>query len=204
MAEIKEYEMKKTILSMAVMTALAGSLQAGGDVAPVAPAPADDSGFYLGMGLAAANVYGSDRDWFDGTPGQDISIALSLLAGYRINPYLAVEGRGTMDIWKADFTDYANFSLFVKPMYPATEEWTLYALLGYGWVNIDGDGGQADIINKGAFQWGLGTEYALVDNWSLFADYTWLLNDETADVLLPDGSPEVSHEMFTVGTMYKF
>jgi len=196
--------MKKTMMSLAAAIALASVVQAGGDVAPMAPVTVEKSGLYVGAGLAAVSTYGGDLDWFSGTGGQDRLGALVGILGYRFNRYIALEGRGSIDIYGGDFTDIADFSLFLKPIYPVTEEWELYALLGYGWVNIDGDGGWRDIVNTGTFQWGLGTSYEFMNRWSVFADYAWLLNDETADVPMPDGSPDVSQDMFTMGVTYRF
>ena len=196
--------MKKALVTTLMAAVIGGSLQAGGDIAPVVPMPADDSGFYVGGGLAAVSTYGDDLSWFDETSGQDRTGALVGIVGYQFNRYVAVEGRAGFGVITGDFSENYNVSLFVKPMYPVTDAFTVYGLLGYGWVNIDGYHGYPDIASTGSFQWGLGAGYKLDDNWELFADYTWLLHNEDADHPLPDGSRDVSHEMFTVGALYHF
>ena len=196
--------MRKVLMKIVAVAALTIGVQGGGDIAPVAPMPADNSGFYAGGGLAAVSTYGHKLNWFDETIGQDRTGALVGIIGYQFNPYIAVEGRAGFGVITGDFSENYEFSLFLKPMYPVTDALTVYALLGYGYVNVDGYHGHPDLTSTGSFQWGLGAAYKLDERWSLFADYTWLLHNKDADNALPDGSRDLSHEMFTVGVLYRF
>ena len=203
--------MKKFLLSTAVI--LSSLAYAGGDYVPT-PTPTEStqgattitSQFYGGVGLAALRTYcnNADQSWFSEKPGQDKTGALVGIIGYQFTPNVAVEGRAALGVISPDFSESTTLSLFVKPSYNITPEVSIYALLGFGWVKIDGHNGQADIAKKTSPQFGLGGSYKIYENVDLFADYTWLLNDKKTKSLLPDNSTKVSHEAITVGVNYHF
>ena len=68
--------------------------------------------------------------------------AFMIDAGYKFNPYIAVEGRYSFGISSSNDLGWTNglnsditvdsWGLYVKPMYPVTDAMNIYALLGYG------------------------------------------------------------------------
>jgi len=247
--------MKNFTLSVATVLALSTFAVAGGDIAPVEPmveevAPAqDDSGFYIGGAYSLVNTsidyhdsygYLLDGNQYEqsGTDERDDN-GYMLLAGYKFNQYVAIEGRywGSMDTrswsgsetvngqpdgsWDYSDGDFEAWGIYVKPMYPVTETFDVYALLGYGntsindkFYNIEGVG-SADLLDEDGFQWGIGASYAFTENLSLFADYVALCNDvdQHADwnALYNDNwydydTTDIEVSVYTVnfGLMYKF
>ncbi|NOR56149.1 MAG: outer membrane beta-barrel protein [Sulfurovum sp.] len=131
----------------------------------------------------------------------DDSVSSAMLqAGYKFNDYVAIEGRywfgGTTDqvlvpafgagsIATAD-VDVDSWGIYVKPMYPVTEAFNIYALLGYASSSYDVNvyqGIYTASLSNGTdfdgFSWGLGADYAFGENWSVFVDYTLLYDDTT-------------------------
>ncbi|NPA27712.1 MAG: porin family protein [Epsilonproteobacteria bacterium] len=202
--------MKKLLYSVVAITCIAS---AGGyvesattPVEPVIPPSVPVVGgnnFYVGGGLSfvSAREADVDLDFFDDKDGQDLLLNVMLLAGYNFNKYFSVEARASTSIAQKDFTKLTSFSLFAKPQYPVTENLTLYALLGYGYVKLDDyDGSNVD-VSEGAFQWGLGASYDINNKWSVFVDYTSLGKDVDGTILT---SNEADIDSINVGVIYKF
>ena len=115
---------------------------------------------YIGLGYSYMNVNTKDNpnDYNVDLQGD----AITILAGYNINQYFALEGRYTrtigdlnldVDASNADIGgkyigDMSNIALYLKPMY-SSDIVTLYALLGVGHLDIIDD-------EDNKFQWGLG------------------------------------------------
>ena len=206
--------MKKIVLSVCTVAAMSSLVFAGGGMKEVAPAvepvvivPVVEelSGFYAGLGIVAGSVRDTEIsvDW-GGTDGQERLGAVSLHAGYNFNEYIAVEGRYMTSFTHDEQVEMDGWSLFVKPQYPVSEDFSVYALLGFGGVNLDGKAGiflPTDVDDSG-FQWGLGASYMVMENVSLFADYTWLANDMDGDNTV--GINQVDVDAFTVGVNYLF
>ena len=167
--------------------------------------------FYLGLGLSAVSTRDSDvdMDFFDNKEGQDRLGNVTLLAGYNFNEYVAVEGRYTTSITDEDVVsmDY-GWSLFVKPQYPVSEDFSVYALLGYGGVKLDGKRGVLADVDDTGFQWGLGASYAINEDYILFVDYTSLSNDMdgiyTKGGTYYNGATEIDIDAVTIGVNYLF
>jgi len=125
--------------------------------------------------------------------------AIMLQAGYQFNQYFALEGRYWTSVGDGEWSDkwdrydyqgafdssgtlsggdidFSAWGLYIKPMYPLTEELTVYGLLGYGNVTLS-DGGY-DWLDDEGFQWGAGASYAFTDHLSVFADYVNLHDDD--------------------------
>jgi opacity protein-like surface antigen len=191
--------------------ALSGLVFAGGDIAPVEPqmempiVVADNSAFYLGLGLGNAVLN-------DDTTGEKFDTkTLMLQAGYQYNAYIALEGRYSFGF----STDYdqgttngiaggyngniSNWGIYVKPMYPIGD-FSVYALLGYGGVMLDDISG-GDAYESG-FQWGLGASYAMSENISIFVDYVSLYDDTGFDYVARLDS--INSDAWTVGLSYRF
>jgi len=197
--------MKKIFITSII--ALYSIVNAGGYVEP-APQPIPQvqtqSNWYAGLGLAAISTYGNKLKWFNEQTGQDRTGAIVGILGYQFMPNFAVEGRLSYGGIENGFTKNLNASLFLKPSYNITNEISIYGLLGFGWVKIDGNNGYGDIANTVSPQLGLGASYKIKKNVDIFADYTWLLHNKSAKTVMPDGSTDVSHEAFTAGLIYHF
>ncbi len=99
-------------------------------------------------------------------------------------------------------------------MYPVTDAFDVYALLGYGAADmtIDNLPGHAEYTTDSidGFSWGLGVAYSFNENVSIFADYVSIYDDTTSiDNGVWDGvvfSSEVERKIDTVniGVSYQF
>jgi len=202
--------MKKTTLSIVSILALSGVAYAGGDIVPVepiveTPVLMKQSPFYLGLGIGSAEV----NDDFSSE--EFSSTTLMLQAGYQYNPYIAVEGRYTFGLdtdydpgntgaLSSDYDgDFSSWGLYVKPMYPIGD-FSLYALLGYGGIMLDDLAG-GDAYESG-FQWGLGADYAINENFSVFLDYVTLYDDTGFDYRAQ--LDDVDADTWTLGVSYRF
>jgi opacity protein-like surface antigen len=197
--------MKKLTLSIAAIVAMGTFAVAGGDIAPVEPvvetpvvAPVTDAGFYVGAAYGLMGVdYSEDTFSFDTSHD-----AFMFQAGYKVNPYIAVEGRywwgSSDDFAPGESVEVDAWGIYVKPMYPVTDSFDIYALLGYGdtdpssnqdssWPTYDTDG----------FQWGLGASYDINSNIAVFVDYTNLYDDTQ------DGE-DMTIDSWNFGVTYKF
>jgi len=195
---------------------------AGGDIAPIVAAPIliedDNSAFYVGIGLASLRSYATDSDWFEEeTPTQDVTGAVSFLAGYEYNQYVAFEGRISTSFTDEDYAEITTYSIFVKPQYPVSEEFNIYGLLGFGNVSVDGTNGDmpghaqnagVSIMDETSFQWGIGASYEVMENIAIFIDYTSLISDGEINSQLYryDNTyySELSSDAWTLGVTYKF
>lgn len=174
--------MKKFNLSLVAVLAMSTFAIAGGDIAPieepmVEPVVEDSGTFYLGLGYGAFNNEISFSETIGAvttrTSIDDSMDTVLLQAGYEFNEYIAVEGRywiGASDL--GDLTgDFSAWGLYVKPQYPVAEAFNVYALLGYGYTDLDFDNASIDYLNTSSFSWGLGAEYKFTENVSIFLDY---------------------------------
>lgn len=169
---------------------------AGGDIAPVEPVvetpmvEESTGAFYVGIGYGAANydttitATGLTDEPIHASGDEDYS-AIMLQAGYKFNPYLAVEGRYWfgLDQDVGDNTDLSvdTWGIYVKPMYPVTSALDIYGLLGYADSDVelsDSDGSYSPPYDTDGFSWGIGAAYAFSENLSLFVDYTSLFDDD--------------------------
>jgi len=164
-----------------------------------------ESGFYLGLAYgygrlrenSSGHYYGGYLV-FDGIQKIDYDTVMVQL-GYKVNTYLALEGRYWRSYgdngWSYTENGYAGgqpysvfdkgangdnlkaCGLYLKPMYPLTEELNIYALFGYGNVTLNDDD-YGDWLDENQFQGGFGISYALTQNISMFIDYMRLLNKD--------------------------
>jgi len=139
------------------------------------------------------------------------------LVGYNFNEYIAVEGRIGGSIMSEDYADVMTYSLFLKPQYPISEDFTIYGLLGFGLVQVDGADGDTpaapsvvgqEILDDTSFQWGLGLSYKVYEDFSVFVDFTKLADDADIDSTLYGYDPivydKLSGQDLTVGVTYNF
>ena len=212
--------MRKVTLSIVSILALSGFAFAGGNIASVEEPKVievpmvDESAFYLGLGYSY--ILGNDKEIFRNVEIDDDDYTASSVmfqAGYKFNKYFALEGRYTLSAGdiavshnfnpkpdeKVDM-DISNIGVYLKPMYPIGD-FTVYGLLGYGKVKMEGNGWSWD---DSGFQWGIGADYAINDNLSVFTDYTVWYNDDMAFAQRTGITAERTIDAFTVGLTYKF
>ncbi len=192
--------MKKFTFSVAALMAISTFTIAGGDIAPVPVIqdmePAPISNFYVGL---AYSYIEADID------GTEKGNAYMLLAGYNFNPYIAVEARYAQTVGDIDVEglgdrerEVTNKAIYLKPQYPLTESFGIYALLGYGEVVARATSGDG-------FQWGLGIDYMITENTSIFVDYTSLYDDKLKDINEIDGNDfDSQFTSVNVGVTYSF
>ncbi len=227
--------MKKIVLSAAAVFAMSSFAVAGGDIAPVVepvvevPAVIDDSGFYIGAFYGFHSLEGTDNSVATAPVDTAETNTLGLMAGYKFNSYVAVEGRYQMQVtdptWSgdsfADDTDdvdgeVASWAVYVKPMYPVTNELDVYALIGYAsttytFKNADNLAALTafasvddEIVAEG-FSWGIGASYEVMENLSVFVDYTTLYDDSAAEFNgVENANIDVLVTSINAGVSYKF
>ena len=219
--------MKKFNLSLVAVLAMSTFAVAGGDIAPVeepvvvVPEVIAPSGaFYLGLayGLQDNQMIVSD----DLNVFQDVTVfdhtqnSVMLQAGYKFNEYVAVEGRywfGMDETFNFDNETYDvsadSWGIYVKPMYPVTDAFDIYALLGYGsseysysqkFANHAHIDNSTDALD--GFSWGLGGAYSFTDNVAVFVDYVSLYDDNKGLDARYDADYEISTWNF--GVTYQF
>ena len=192
--------MKNTILSLAVVAAMTTAAVAGPAVETY-EAPVDNSSFYLGLGYGFGTTEYSADNGYNYIGDSIDTDNITLQAGYNINQYVAVEGRMGLGLDNEDFYDAGvdSVSLFVKPQYPVTPEFSVYALIGYSWNTFYSD--VTDDVDADGFAWGLGAKYEVVENVEVFADYTSLYSDTETS-----GNVDVDEDIYSVnvGVSYKF
>lgn len=200
--------MKQIRLSLVSIAALSSLVFAGGDVAAVVEEPIvveDNSAFYIGLGIDSMQLN-------DSTTGEEIQRGgVAFIAGYQYNTYVALEGRYHFGIstdydegsWQAaeDYDDAMSaWGIYIKPMYPVTEDLDVYALLGYGGVLLTNIAG-GDPYESG-FQWGLGAQYEVVESWVVFLDYVSLYDGTGFDYRAQ--LDDVDADVWTLGVSYMF
>ena len=208
--------MKKNILSFVSILALSGQLYAGGDITPIESSIVEEplmtesqSAFYVGLGYSYMSLKN------DVSNEEFTTNAAMLQIGYQYNKYIALEGRYTFGIGDLDYDagdlaisglsdypgDFTNIAIYLKPMYPIGD-FNLYALLGYGEVEITNIPiGDVDRAEAG-FQWGLGAEYNFNENVAVFIDYVQMYNDTGFDYRAQDS--DILSDTWTLGVSYKF
>jgi len=201
--------MKKVAQSLVAMVVISNLGFAGGDIEQLDTALVIDSEvspFYVGLGLSSVSTRSSEvgLGFLDDQFGEDDTGDILLMAGYEFNQYIAVEGRYMTSVWGEDSLSRDSWGIYVKPQYPATEAFTLYALLGYGGLNVDGKGPSIVKVDDTGFQWGLGASYDLNAYFSIFVDYVNVANDMDVDIVDRFYGPQVDSDAISVGVTYSF
>jgi opacity protein-like surface antigen len=230
--------MKNIVLSAVAVLAMSSFAVAGGDIAPVeepvvvAEPVITDSGFYLGLAYSFLNA--STVDYYD-VQGQTLSGTLQdtildesysdimIQAGYKFNSYVAIEGRywfglnESVDVLGVPAgvnvdNSVDAWGIYVKPMYPVTDAFDIYALLGYGAAEYDLQASNStQVLNLNTdsvdgFSWGLGASYAFTDNIAVFVDYVSIYND-SEDFVTNNGSTGYTDneiDTWNFGVTYQF
>ncbi|MBE0527664.1 MAG: porin family protein, partial [Thermoleophilia bacterium] len=137
-----------------------------------------------------------------------------LLAGVKINQYIAIEGRYLNSfndlklknkITDSQYTlpdsEIESYGIYAKPMYPVTDKVDIYGLLGYANVKISDAGGK--FMNDGGFSWGAGASYSVTDRLGVFVDFARLYDDTYDGVGFWSGF-KVKVDSINVGLTYTF
>ena len=133
--------------------------------------------------------------------GSDSSTTGMVLAGVEVNDYLSIEGRLTQAMSDYEIKDHkpislTNAAIYLKPQ-AKMDNFTLYALLGYGVTSIDFMGKNT---KEGGFQYGAGGSYDITDQLSVFADYTQIMSSSKK---ISDASTLDSIGTANIGVIYK-
>ena len=184
-----------------------------------------DTGIYVGLAYGYSGV---EDDYYEYYPNSGLSVqtdidcdALMFQAGFQYNHYLAFEFRYWAAMGDEDYSissnypplypppsgsydDFDAWGFYLKPMYPATSEFSVYGLLGFSGVYVAGEPGW-DLLDDSDFSWGLGASYAVTPNILLFMDYVQLF-DGSIDRYGYDfeSSQDTTVDSFNVGVSYRF
>ena len=137
---------------------------------PIAPLPtpiatpkaigvedASVSGFYAGLGIVATRY---DTNCGGCSKKSDIDKTAGVMArvGYDINRYIGFEARGMVTALSDDGGTVKHAGVFVKPMYPVTNELNTYGLVGIAKTTTQGALRRTDATGLAM---GVGVEYDL-------------------------------------------
>ncbi len=198
--------MKNIVLSAVAVVALSSFAVAGGDIAPVAPiVEAPEGNFYVGLSYSCLDAQQTDGDRRNISINEDFEAAM-FQAGYSFNEYIAIEGRYWYGLEESIVVNGALneesniniFGIYAKPMYPVTESFNVYGLLGYSSTSYDLDVSSLDDVD--GFSWGGGIEYTFDNNIKLFADYASIYQDDASGNALNEDSINT----YNFGIGYRF
>ena len=221
--------MKNIVLSAVAVLAMSSFAVAGGDIAPVEEPivvveepVVSTGGLYLGLAYGFMNAEitdtysGAHAKLTDTILDEDFS-SIMINAGYDFNQYVGIEGRYWFGLdtdttlgrgeFASDVTIDA-WGIYVKPMYPVSEAFNVYALLGYAGADltVDAPGYTLTSDSVDGFSWGIGAEYRFTDAVGLFVDYVSVYDDDedfdTLDGI--HGNTEATISSFNVGVNYRF
>lgn len=152
---------------------------------------------YVGIGVSVQTVS------LDLSNTDDQIMDITLLAGYHFNKYFAIEGRYVNSIAQEDIFESSSWGIYLKPIYPMSEQLKFYALLGYGNFDAKGINNTHVNVDYNGLQWGLGAQYKAINDISFFADYVSTVKDAETD-LFDSSVSEVDSNTFTTGIIYEF
>ena len=211
----------KLVISMLTLSTFAF---AGGDIKPaeVQDTPEEkqeqspvlnSANFYLGVGVSTLKLKN------DFTKESFKAKALTLQAGYTYNKYLALEGRYTHHVGDVEYdhgsdhrvnagedikdypTDFTNIALYLKPQYKVND-FTAYALLGYGEVKLTNIPQNSVDRAEAGFQWGVGVAYDFSENITVFLDYVNMYDDKGFNYRAIN--QDIKADAITFGMTYTF
>jgi opacity protein-like surface antigen len=201
--------LKRIALSVLAVGCMSSFGFAGGDMKDVEPAVEPviqvteaEKNFYVGLGLSALSTREGSLDFFSEESGQDRTGNLTFLVGYEFNPYIAVEGRYSTYITQEDFLNSDTWGIYAKPQYPVTEDFKVYALVGFGGMTVEGVNGEDIDVDDTGFQWGLGASYGVTKEIAVFVDYTSLANNMSGTWL--GTTQDIDADAITAGVTYNF
>jgi OOP family OmpA-OmpF porin len=168
------------------------------------------SAIYAGLGIVAAR-YDTNCGGCSKKAGIDKTAGLMARVGYDFNKYVGVEARGMMSKISDDGGTVKHLGVFVKPMYPVTDELNTYGLVGLAKTTTQGALRRTDVTGLAM---GVGVEYDLSDDKKKDAKYDrefdGMADQERGLGLFADyerlyyksGSPDL--DALSVGVTYDF
>jgi OOP family OmpA-OmpF porin len=158
---LKEAVVKKSIVPPVVIVEEAIVKDA------IVESEASVSGIYAGIGIVAAR-YDTNCGGCSKKEGIDKTAGLMARVGYDFNKYVGVEARGMMSKISDDGGTVKHAGVFVKPMYPVTDELNTYGLVGLAKTTTQGTLRRTDVTGLAM---GVGIEYDLSDDKKKDAKY---------------------------------
>jgi len=202
--------MKRIVTGLCSAILLSTSSYAGGDTKKISPAQEpylkipmtiEDKNFYVGLGVSAAQVNSHVYD-------KETLLDVSAKVGYNLSKYLAIEFRGSIGVNDGDKLGHEYSSgIYLKPQYPVDDDLTLYALLGYAQSKITFENEEAfngvrnNYTTQNGFSFGLGLDYKLSEDWSLFVDAIRYIDESTTRL---EGKYGIKVDAITFGVSYHF
>ncbi len=145
------------------------------------------NGFYAGLGIATMNYKSiCVTNCGNKKVARSNSVGFSGVIGYNFNDYIGIETRGFV-VDNKNWTTVA----FLKPKISFTRDFSLYALLGGGRVQVKNK--ITEEVHDAVYATGGGMNLGITPNIAVFADYQrlFILNDNRL-------------ENITIGTVYNF
>ncbi len=165
----------------ALLAAIAGALFAA------TPAiAADDGGFYAG---ASIGQFGVDENGFS-----ESDTSFKLFGGWMFNQFIGgdleyIDGGTVRD---GDFgIDSTGFNVSIKGNWPVTEQFDVFAKVGYYFwdadIDVTGNSGQESNESGSDVSWGIGAGLNFTENLGLVAEYQWFTVEEADSTLWSGG-----------------
>ena len=132
-------------------------------VAPVPISDVNPSGFYAGLGIAAARYNSNCSQTPRGCGSGQVDKTAGVMArvGYDFNKYIGLEARGIRTNWRADGGKVKHAGIFVKPMLPVGDATNIYGLVGLAKTTTQGG---MQRTNAEALALGIGVEYDISED----------------------------------------
>jgi len=130
-------------------------------VAPVVVPPVpvkniNPSGFYAGLGIAAAQYTPNCN--CPGKVDKDRTTGVMARVGYDFNKYIGIEARGIRTNWNSNGGKVQHAGVFLKPMIPVGDATNVYGLAGLAKTKTEGS---LQTTNASGLALGLGVEVDL-------------------------------------------
>ena len=122
----------------------------------------------------------------------------NLKAGYTINQYFAVEAKYINTPWGDKDKSLKHYGIYLKPSYEISENFDIYALLGYGKTECETTKG-----SYSGFAWGAGAEYTFNKKVEGFKDGLGVYV-EYLRPLKKTGNKNITIDMINTGVTYHF
>jgi len=186
----------------------------GGDVSPVFLSPVTCEldckisaptspffSFYVGGGYSYQSLDIATEDIFSSREN-----SYMLNGGYKLSPFLSIEGRYWRNLSSLDDTHsmiHSNtFAIYVKPSYPILESVEIYTLLGVSFSSISSTGIPHVVDDMNSFSWGIGGSYEVYSTVDVFVDYTQIIGNKP----LPSKSDNIdfTFDSVNIGIKYQF
>ncbi|SFV61943.1 putative outer membrane protein A [hydrothermal vent metagenome] len=151
----------------------------------------NSSSAYIGIGGVIAQYDTNCKCPKSTLSGTDKTGGVIAKGGYEFNQYIGIEARGVKTMLAEDGGEIEHIGVFLKPSYPISEDTKLYGLVGWAKTTTSGDLRKTDVDG---LSFGVGLDYSVTDNVSVFTDYERLFYKSDAPKL----------DAVSMGANYKF